>query len=236
MQTNPIVDRETWDTARRELMALEKAHQKERDALAAARRALPWTRVGTEYVFDTVDGPRTLAELFEGRDQLIVWHFMFGADWAEGCPSCSFWADHYSPAIVHLAHRGVSLVAVSAAPLETLQAYRRRMGWNFRWVSSGSNGFNRDFGVAFSQAEIEAGEPRYNFGTLPPRASEMPGLSVFARGDDGAVYRTYSTYARGLDPLNTTYQHLDLVPRGRNEAGLSYAMAWLRRHDQYEDA
>jgi predicted dithiol-disulfide oxidoreductase (DUF899 family) len=156
---------------------------------------------------------------------------MFGADWEEGCKSCSFWADHYSPAVVHLAHRDVSLVAVSTAPLARLEAYRRRMGWSFRWVSSGDNGFNRDFAVTFTPEEVEGRQPLYNLGTLPAYGPEMPGLSVFARGDDGAVYRTYSTYARGLDPLNPTYQHLDLVPKGRDEG--DHPMAWLRRRDQY---
>jgi predicted dithiol-disulfide oxidoreductase (DUF899 family) len=150
MQPNSIVDQSTWLQARRELMAKEKALQRARDALAAERRALPWTRVEKRYVFDTPEGPRTLAELFDGREQLVVWHFMFGEDWEEGCKSCSFWADHYAPAVVHLEHRDVSLVAVSTAPLARLEAYRRRMGWTFRWVSSGDNGFNRDFAVTFT--------------------------------------------------------------------------------------
>lgn len=236
MQTNRIVDPEAWEAARRDLMTREKAHQKDRDDLAAARRALPWMRIDKPYVFQTPDGPAELAALFGDREQLIVWHFMFGRDWEEGCTSCSFWADHYDRAVVHLAHRDVSLVAVSTAPLDRLEAYRRRMGWSFRWVSSGDNGFNRDFAVTFTPEEVEVGAPIYNLGTLPPFAQELPGLSVFARGDDGAVYRTYSTYARGLDPLNATYQHLDLVPKGRDEAGLSHSMAWLRRHDRYEAA
>jgi predicted dithiol-disulfide oxidoreductase (DUF899 family) len=231
MQPNSIVDQSTWLQARRELMAKEKALQRARDALAAERRALPWTRVEKRYVFDTPEGPRTLAELFDGREQLVVWHFMFGADWEEGCKSCSFWADHYSPAVVHLANRDISLVAVSTAPLAKLEAYRKRMGWSFRWVSADDNGFNRDFAVSFTPEEVEAKPMLYNFGTLPADFEELPGLSVFAMGDDGAVYRTYSTYARGIDPLNATYQHLDLVPKGRDEG--DHPMAWLRRHDQY---
>lgn len=236
MRTNRIAGPEDWTAARVALMEREKAHQRERDAIAEARRALPWMRVETDYVFNTVDGPRSLAELFEGREQLVVWHFMFGTDWEEGCPSCSFWADHYAPAVVHLAARGVSLVAVSTAPLMRLQAYRERMGWDFNWVSAGDNGFNRDFAVTFTPEDVEAQARAYNFGTLPALASEMPGMSVFALGDDGGVYRTYSTYSRGLDPLNPTYQHLDLVPKGRDEDDLDYSMAWLRRHDRYEPA
>jgi len=232
MQPNSVVDQSTWLQARRDFMAKEKALQRARDALAAERRALPWTRVEKTYVFDTPEGPRTLAELFDGREQLVVWHFMFGEDWEEGCKSCSFWADHYSPAVVHLAHRDVSLVAVSTAPLAKLEVYRKRMGWSFRWLSSDDNGFNRDFAVTFTPEEVEGKRPLYNLGTLPAFGREMPGLSVFAMGDDGAVYRTYSTYARGLDPLNATYQHLDLVPKGRDEG--DHPMVWLRRRDQYD--
>jgi predicted dithiol-disulfide oxidoreductase (DUF899 family) len=235
MQCNEIVSPDAWTKARLAFLLKEKEFQKARDDLAAQRRALPWMRVGAEYIFDTSSGPQDLASLFEGREQLITWHFMFGRDWDEGCPSCSFWADHYSPAAAHLNQRDVSLVAVSTAPLEKLLAYRKRMGWAFNWVSAGANGFNQDLAVTFTPEEIESGDPVYNFGTLPAVATELPGISVFARGDDGAIYRTYSSYARGIDPINAAYQQLDLVPKGRDEDGLSHPMAWLRRNDQYRD-
>jgi predicted dithiol-disulfide oxidoreductase (DUF899 family) len=235
MQCNEIVSPESWTKARLAFLLKEKEFQKARDDLASQRRALPWMRVGAEYIFDTTSGPQDLAGLFEGREQLIVWHFMFGRDWDEGCPSCSFWADHYSPAVAHLNQRDVSLVAVSTAPLKKLLAYRKRMGWAFNWVSAGDNSFNQDFAVTFSPEEVKSGDPAYNFGTLPACATELPGISVFAKGDDGAIYRTYSSYARGIDPINAAYQQLDLVPKGRDEDGLPHPMAWLRRHDQYRD-
>ena len=233
MQAQRIVGEAAWLDARRILMDEEKALLRAHDRLAAKRRELPWMRVEKDYAFQSEAGAVSLPDLFEGREQLIVWHFMFGADWTEGCPSCSFWADQYSPALPHLHDRGVSLAAVSTAPVERLIAYRDRMGWAFPWVSSGGTDFNRDFGVTFAEDETGAA-PLYNFGTLPAGGRELPGLTVFAMDDDGAVHRTYSAYARGLDSLNGAYQLLDLVPKGRDEDGLPWPMAWLRRRDQYE--
>ncbi len=234
MKPNDVVSREAWLAARRELLAAEKQLTHQREAVAVARRKLPWVKVEKEYVFDGPDGEVTLADLFAGRDQLIVYHFMFGPDWEEGCPSCSFWADQYQGSVVHLAARDTTLVAISRGPLEALQAYRKRMGWDFTWVSSANNTFNFDFAVSFPEERREGDAPNYNFGTVHFGMEEAPGLSVFARGDDGAVYHTYSTYARGLDPFNGAYQMLDVVPKGRDEDDLPYSMAWVRRHDSYE--
>lgn len=225
-----IVSAAEWLEARRALMTEEKALTQQRDAVSRARRSLPWVEVSTDYRFDTVRGPRSLAELFDGRSQLVVQHFMFGPDWDAGCPSCSFWSDSFDRLDVHLAHRDTSFVVMSRAPLDTLQAYRARMGWEFDWVSSHGTSFNQDFGVSF---EDHAPEDRvYNFGTSRFPSDEAPGVSVFAT-HEGRVYHTYSTFSRGLDPLNAAYQLLDLTPKGRDEADLPYPMAWLRRRDEY---
>ena len=234
MQVGTIADKVDWLETHRAFMKKEKDFQKARDALSKERRSLPWMSVDKNYDFQSETGVMALSDLFEGRSQLIIWHFMFGSDWQEGCPSCSFWADQYSPTTVHLNQRGVSLAAVSTAPIDTLIKYRRRMGWSFPWVSSSGSDFNRDFAVTFSEGETTSGDLLYNHETLPAGGQELPGLTVFAKADDGAIYRTYSTYARGLDPMNTAYQHLDLVPNGRDEGGLPWPMAWLRRHDQYD--
>ena len=235
MTGHPIVDRDSWLAARTALLAEEKALTRQRDALAAKRRALPWVRIDKDYVFDGPGGALTLADLFDGRSQLLVYHFMYGPDWQAGCPSCSFWADSFDRTIVHLNHRDVTMVAVSRAPLETLDAYRARMGWSFAWFSSGDGDFNRDFGVAFTEAEVEAGRTRYNYTDQAFPATEAPGVSVFFSDADGAVFHTYSCYSRGLDALNGAYQHLDLVPKGRDEDDLPYSMAWLRRRDEYDE-
>jgi predicted dithiol-disulfide oxidoreductase (DUF899 family) len=220
-----VATREVWLSQRLELLKDEKELTRKHDELARKRRALPWVRVETRYVFDTVDGKRTLEELFEGRSQLLVYHFMFGPDWAEGCPSCSFWAD-YDGFGIHLAHRDVTLMAVSRAPLDALLAYRQRMGWTFPWVSSLGNNFNIDYHV--SDATV------YNFAPVAQPADELPGLSAFVRVN-GEVYHTYSCYGRGLDIFNGAYQLLDMTPNGRDEAGLEWSMAWLRRHDSSTD-
>lgn len=234
MTDHRIVSRQEWLRARRALLEEEKALTRQRDALAARRRALPWVRVDEPYGFDTVDGPRTLAELFGDKNQLLVQHFMFGADWEQGCPSCSFWADSVDRVSVHLAARDISFVAVSTAPLATLQAYRERMGWSFEWVSSGGSRFNHDFHVTATSEELEAGRMDYNFREVDNTHSELPGASAFFKDEDGAVFHTYSTYARGLDTLNGAYHWIDIAPLGRNEDGLEWPMAWLRRRDQYE--
>jgi len=231
--THTIVSHEDWLAARRELLAAEKAFTRQRDALTRRRQALPWERVEKDYRFDTPSGPRSLAELFDGRSQLAVYHFMLGPDWQEGCPSCSFWADNYNGVDVHLAHRDTALVAVSRAPIDRIEAYRKRMGWTFRWVSSLGSDFNFDYAVSFDPAKRVEGASNYNFGTSAFGGEEAPGVSVFRHGEDGAVYHTYSTYGRGLEMVNGTYHMLDLTSKGRDESGLPWPMAWVRRHDQY---
>jgi predicted dithiol-disulfide oxidoreductase (DUF899 family) len=216
--------------ARLELLAREKELNGLRDELAAQRRKLPWVRLEKSYEFDGPNGRLSLLDLFDGRSQLIVYHFMLGPGWVEGCPSCSFWADSYDGTQVHLANRDAALVAVSRAPFDEIEAYRRRMGWTFRWVSSAPSDFNFDFGVS-STPEHRATE--YNFRPVDEPMDESPGLSVFARDDAGDVFHTYSTYSRGLEPFNAAYQLLDLTPKGRDEQDLPWTMAWLRRHDSY---
>jgi len=233
MPSNKIVSQEEWVDARKAYLAREKEFTRARDALSAARRELPWVRVDKDYVFEGPDGSESLSDLFDGRSQLIVYHFMFGPDWKEGCPSCSYLADHFDGAIMHLNQRDVTFVVASRAPLATLQAYARRMGWGFKWVSSLNNDFNQDYQVSFSAANLEKGEVYYNYQRASFPSSEAPGLSVFYRDDDGAVFHTYSAYARGLDILIGAYNFLDLVPKGRDEQDLSFTMEWVRRHDQY---
>jgi predicted dithiol-disulfide oxidoreductase (DUF899 family) len=233
--------------ARLELLAAEKEHTRHGDELAQLRRSLPWVRVAKEYRFDTDEGEKTLAELFAGRSQLLVYHFMFGPEWKVGCTICSYWADNFNGGVVHLAHRDVTMLGASRAPLERIQAYKRRMGWSFPWVSAGRNDFNYDYGVSVrgldagaSQPEMDRPDPHrtdlppYNF-TKKPFGAENPGLSAFAL-DDGVVYHTYSCYARGLDAFNAANQLLDRAPRGRDEGALAVPILWLRRHDEYEDA
>lgn len=234
--TGPEVTRAAWLAARKELLVREKAHMRARDELAAARRALPRVRVDTAYHFDSQDGRVSLSDLFAGRRQLAVYHFMFGADWTEGCKSCSFWADNLDGTQAHLARRDTSLVLVSTAPLARLLAYRDRMGWSLPWVSAGKSEFNRDFGVTFTGDELSSGEFTYNYVKGGFGGTEAPGLSCFLRGEDGAIYHSYSTYARGLDHFNGAYQLLDLTPLGRQEDHYSYPMEWLRRRDEYLQA
>lgn len=234
-QPNQTVDRRQWLEARRELLREEKEFTRLRDRLTRRRRELPRTPVESDYVFDGAGGPVKLSELFEGRSQLIVYHFMFAPEWSQGCKACSLMADHYDPAVVHLNHRDTSLAAVSRAPIDKLIDFRDRMGWSFRWVSSGDNSFPRDYGVFFSDEERSGGETLYNFGTLPAMLSDLPGLSVFARDDSGAILHTYSTYARGLDIFLNVYNLLDVTPKGRDEEQIG-TMAWVRHHDRYDVA
>lgn len=233
MTAHKTVSHQDWTAARLAFLEKEKAFTRARDELSAARRALPWEKIETDYVFDGESGRVGLADLFAGRSQLLVYHFMFGPDWEVGCKSCTFWADNFARIAVHLNHRDVTLVLISRAPLDRLLAYRKRMGWTFEWVSSLGNSFNHDFAVSFTKDEIAKPANNYNFGTQKFRGEEAPGISVFAK-DGGDIYRTYSTYSRGLDMLNGAYHLLDLVPRGRDEEGLSYGMEWLRRRDEYE--
>ncbi len=226
------VSRAEWLVARKDLLSREKEFTRQRDALSAARRKLPMVKIDTEYVFDGRDGKQTLADLFDGRSQLIVYHFMLGPDWEEGCKSCSYLADHFDGAIVHLAHRDVSFAVVSRAPLREIDAFKKRMGWRFKWVSSFGNDFNFDYDVSFTKDEEAKGEVNYNYETTEFMCDELPGLSVFYKNEKGEVFHTYSTYARGLDMLIGTYNLLDLVPKGRDENPDS-TMDWVRRHDQY---
>jgi predicted dithiol-disulfide oxidoreductase (DUF899 family) len=228
-----IVSRDEWVDARRRLLAREKDFLRLRDELSRERRELPWERVTKSYVFDGAAGKETLSDLFAGRSQLIVYHFMFAPDSDTGCRGCSFWADNYNGVDVHLAHRDTALVAVSRAPLAKIEAYKKRMGWTFRWVSSAGGDFNFDFGVSFDPAERVEGERNYNYGSVAFGGDEAPGLSAFRRGDDGVLYHTYSTYSRGLDMFNAAYQMLDITAKGRDEADLPWPMAWLKRHDRY---
>ena len=235
MENQMVVSREEWLVARKEHLAKEKEFTQLRDQLSQQRRKLPWVKVDKEYVFEGPNGKETLSELFAERSQLLIYHFMFGHDWEEGCPSCSFWADNFNGIVVHLNHRDVTMAAISRAPLERLEAYKRRMAWSFKWLSSIENDFNSDYNVSFTAEELENGEANYNFDTRKAFGPEAPGISVFYKDENGDVYHTYSCYARGLDMLNGAYQLLDLVPKGRDEAGLGFPMAWVRRHDKYED-
>jgi predicted dithiol-disulfide oxidoreductase (DUF899 family) len=235
MTNTKIVSQEEWLDARRKLLEQEKTFTRAGDELATLRRELPWVKVDKSYMFEGPEGNESLADLFAGNRQLIVYHFMFGPDWDEGCPSCSFWADNYNGIDIHLQHRDVTLIAVSRAPSEKLQAYRERMGWDFKWVSSLNNEFNFDFHVSFTPEELEQGEVEYNYHKTAFPNSEGPGISVFYQDDNGDVFHTYSAYARGLDIFNGTYHLLDLTPKGRDEDELEFTMAWVRRKDQYED-
>jgi predicted dithiol-disulfide oxidoreductase (DUF899 family) len=234
MTTHRIVSHEEWVEARRRHLAREKEFTRLRDQLSQERRELPWEKVDKPYVFEGPKGQESLADLFEGRRQLVVQHFMFDPSWDEGCKSCSFWIDNLDGVRVHLAHRDVTYVAISRAPYPTLEAYRRRMGWQIKWLSSFGNDFNRDYHVTFTPEEMAERRVYYNYATGTFPAPEAPGVSVFYRDDDGAIYHTYSTYSRGLDMLNGAYHLLDLVPRGRDEHGRG--MEWLRHHDAYDPA
>lgn len=235
---HPVVAKDRWLTQRKALLAREKELTRLRDQIARERRALPWTRVEKNYTFDTPDGPRTLADLFEGRRQLLVQHFMLGPDWEQGCPSCSYMADHVEGMKVHLEHRDVTLLAVSRAPLDQIERFRRRMGWQFKWVSAYGSDFNYDFGVSFKSEEWAEGqgEVYYNYSVRPFPAEEAPGISVFYKNDAGEVFHTYSTYERGVEVMMGTYNLLDLTPKGRDEHNAVYTMDWVRHHDCYEPA
>jgi len=227
------VEKSEWTSARRELLAAEKSLQAARDELAIKRRALPAIRLEVDYEFLGENGSQSLISLFGEQTQLLVYHFMFQPDWDEGCKSCSFWADSFDGAIAHLAARDVAFAVISRGPLEKLLAYRQRMGWSFPWLSSLGSTFNYDFEVSFTPEQMKGKSARYNYRDGANVGSEMPGVSVFRRDEDGAIYHTYSCFARGLDTLNPVYQLLDLVPKGRDEADLPYPMDWVRRNDDY---
>lgn len=226
-----VVSLDEWLTARRDLLRAEKELTHRRDDVTRKRLALPWVRIDKDYVFDTTDGRRTLADLFDGRSQLLVQHFMFAPGWKEGCPSCSYMADHTDGMNLHLANHDVTMIAVSRAPLAEIERYRKRMGWQFKWVSSHGSDFNYDFRVSFTPEEVASGRIDYNFGEWDETGEEWPGVSAFYKDDSGAVFRTYSTFGRGVEVMMATYAMLDLAPKGRNEAE---GMEWVRRHDRYE--
>jgi predicted dithiol-disulfide oxidoreductase (DUF899 family) len=228
-----VVSKQEWLAVRKDFLAKEKEFTRLRDELSQERRNLPWVKVEKEYIFDGPNGKETLADLFEGRNQLIIYHFMFGPGWGAGCPHCSHWADNFNGVIVHLNHRDVTFIAVSHAPYSELAAYKKRMGWNFKWMSSHDSVFNYDYHVSFTPEQMEKKETVYNFNTQQPPASEMQGVSVFYKDPSGDIFLTYSTYARGIDMMNVDYQYLDLTPKGRDENGRG--PFWVRRHDEYND-
>jgi predicted dithiol-disulfide oxidoreductase (DUF899 family) len=230
---HPIVSHEEWLDARAQLLASEKEFTRQRDRLSNQRRALPWVKVDKEYVFDGPNGRETLSQLFGGRSQLLVYHFMFGPDWNEGCKNCSFWADSFNGITTHLRQRDVTMIAVSRAPYPKLKAFEEHMGWSFKWASSNTSDFNHDFNVSFTPEEMK-GTVFYNYARRKFSSSEAPGISVFHKDGAGTIFHTYSCYARGLDAVNGAYQLLDLVPKGRDEAGLPYPMSWVRHHDKYD--
>lgn len=245
MNLPQVASRDEWLVARKELLAREKEASRTRDALSAERRRLPMVAITKEYFFEGPGGKATLADMFEGRRQLIVYHFMFAPEWDVGCKSCAFWADNFNGITAHLRARDVAFVVISRAPLAKLQAFARRFGWTFKWVSSDESDFNYDFEVSFTPEALARGDAGYNFARLSSfrsrgsilkdfAPSDMPGISVFAKDESGAVYRTYSTYGRGLDMLNTAYHYLDLVPKGRDEAELPHTMSWVKLRDLYD--
>jgi predicted dithiol-disulfide oxidoreductase (DUF899 family) len=236
MQPHNIVSHDEWIAARKAYLAEEKAFSRARDALAKKRRELPWEKVEKKYVFDAPNGKQTLTDLFGGKSQLIVYHFMLGPDWEAGCPSCSFLADHFDGSVIHLAQRDVSFVVVSRAPLTQIEKFKARMGWHFTWVSSFGSDFNHDYQVSASPEEKASGTAMYNYEMTTFPSEERPGASAFLKNEAGEVFHTYSTYGRGLDILIGAYNFLDLAPKGRDEAGLAWSMAWVRHHDRYEGA
>ena len=230
-----IVTPEEWLEARQELLAKEKQFTRLRDELSQQRRNLPWERVDKEYVFEGTNGKETLAQLFENHSQLLVYHFMFAPEWEAGCKHCSWWADNIERNVVHLNHRDVTIVAISHAPSHKLEAFQKRMAWTFKWLSSANTDFNYDYRVSFSAADVAKGEIYQNYRQKKSSMSEVAGISVFYKDPRGAIFHTYSCYERGLDMLNAGYHLLDLVPKGRDEEGLTFPQAWVRYRDSYED-
>jgi predicted dithiol-disulfide oxidoreductase (DUF899 family) len=230
-----VVSHNEWLAARTAFLIKEKEFTRLRDELSRQRRALPWERVEKQYEFDSTGGKVTLADLFDGRSQLVVYHFMFGPGWEQGCPSCSYLADHFDGPAIHLANRDTTLAVISRAPLAEIEAFKKRMGWKFQWVSSFGSDFNFDYHVSFTPEEKAGGKVYYNYATDQFPSDEGPGTSVFAKNGDGEVFHTFSSYARGLDILAGTYNILDLVPKGRDEDGLAFSMSWVRHHDRYAE-
>ncbi|MGD0990183.1 MAG: thioredoxin family protein [Candidatus Sulfotelmatobacter sp.] len=230
-----VVSREEWLEARKKLLAKEKQLTHDHDAIAAERRQLPWLKVEKNYIFDSPSGKKTLTDLFEGRSQLIIYHFMFGPDWQEGCPSCSFNMDHTDGALVHLAQRDVTFAAVSRAPISKIEPFKQRMGWKFNWVSSYGTDFNYDYQASFTPEQIAKGEVEYNYELTKFPSAEAPGISVFYKDKAGDIFHTYSAYARGTESTLNAYNYLDYAPKGRDEDELPFTMSWVRHHDRYTD-
>lgn len=233
IENHKIVSESEWIDYRKALLKDEKEFTILRDRLSQQRQDLPWVVINKEYIFEGPDGKQTLSELFDGRSQLVVYHFMFDPGWEAGCPSCSFWADNFNGIIVHLNQRDVTMIAVSRAPYSKIAAYRKRMGWDFKWMSSYNTDFNFDYDVSFTSEELAAKKAFYNFTTQDPHSPEREGVTVFYKDPAGRIFHTYSAYARGIDMLNTAYHYLDLVPKGRNEDGNDFPQFWVRRHDEY---
>ena len=235
--TDPaVVSPKEWVKARKELLQKEKEFTRLRDEISRQRRELPWEKVEKTYLFEGPEGKETLADLFGGKGQLVIYHFMLGPGWEQGCPSCSLIADHFDGMAIHLAHRDVTLMAVSRATYPEIAAFKTRMGWRFKWVSSAGTDFNFDYQVSFTKDEMTKGAVHYNYESQPFPSEEAPGISVFARdAATGAIFHTYSSYGRGLDILVGAYNYLDLVPKGRDEDGLAFTMSWVRHHDRYDD-
>jgi predicted dithiol-disulfide oxidoreductase (DUF899 family) len=235
LKGHPVVSHEEWLSTRTAFLAREKEFTRLRDELSRQRRELPWEKVDKQYVFDGPNGKETLAELFENRGQLVVYHFMFPPEDDEGCPHCSFWADNFNGIGVHLNHRDVTFVAISRAPLAKIEQFKQRMGWSFKWVSSFQSDFNYDYQASFPPEAVQSGAVFYNYTHMDTGMMDREGASVFYKDENGAVFHTYSCYARGIDMLNGTYHFLDLVPKGRDEQGLDDPQAWVRHHDKYTD-
>jgi predicted dithiol-disulfide oxidoreductase (DUF899 family) len=233
LENHKIVSKNEWLTARSALLKNEKEFTVLRDKLSQQQRDMPWASVDKEYLFDGPNGKQTLSDLFDGRSQLIVYHFMYDPNWDAGCPSCSFWADNFNGIVVHLNQRDVTMIAVSRAPYTKIDEYKKRMRWNFKWVSSYNTDFNFDYHVSFKPEELSEKKAFYNYDLQDTHSPEREGISVFYKDTAGHVFHTYSAYARGIDTLNVAYQFLDLVPKGRDEAGHEFPQFWVRRHDEY---
>lgn len=231
IEDHKIVSENEWIEARKQLLLKEKEFTRLRDQLSQQQRNLPWKAVDKKYNFEGPNGKQTLPELFDEKSQLIIYHFMFDPSWEAACPHCSFWADNFNGIIAHLEQRDVNMIAVSRAPYNKIAEYKKRMGWDFKWVSSGNTDFNFDYHVSFTPEELAKKEAFYNFTMQDPDSSEREGVSVFYKDSSGRIFHTYSSYARGIDMLNVAYHYLDLVPKGRNENGRG--QFWVRRHDEY---
>ncbi len=235
IKNHAVVPHDEGVSARTTLLKKEKEFTRLRDELSRQRRELPWEKVEKQYVFDGPKGAESLADLFENRSQLVVYHFMFSPEWDAGCPHCSFWADNFNDIIVHLNQRDVTMVTISRAQLSKLEAFKKRMGWSFKWLSSGENSFNYDYSVSFTPEEVKQGTDFYNYRKGGAGHEDREGTSVFYKDESGSIFHTYSAYARGIDMLNTAYHYLDIVPKGRDEEHLDFTQAWVRHHDKYQD-